>query len=286
MSKQQAAKPMKTVHLIASILLLNLDLISSFQSYNVYSTTRSLQPIKSLPSKRESKIMFNTKLETPVLQMLPSAFVSTPAAVLAPISVFYQNFPLASSLITCALNGSAADFLSQSRRIRDKTRRIRDKTRRIRYKITSYRAGSLIASTEERINWKQNIAFMAYNGIFIGGLTHIILNHFYPALLGDAATLRVVMSKVLLDAFVMAPILWLPPAYLVKAKVSGSSLKEGLRKYGEDIYSEGLLLKYWSVWIPVLSITFSIIPKHFVIVFNSVVSFFWLILLSTLSSKS
>ena len=79
--------------------------------------------------------------------------------------------------------------------------------------------------------------------------------------------------------------MWLPPAYLVKAVLYNYSFKEGLEKYWADI-KEGLLLKYWALWLPALSFSFSTVPDHLRVAFMAVVSFFWFIIFSASSAET
>jgi hypothetical protein len=61
---------------------------------------------------------------------------------------------------------------------------------------------------------------------------------------------------------------------------------EALRRYFDDIKNHGLLKKYVTLWGPVQCLTFSVIPEHFRVSFIAVVSFFWLIILSSITSKA
>jgi hypothetical protein len=45
------------------------------------------------------------------------------------------------------------------------------------------------------------------------------------------------------------------------------------------------LWKYWAIWTPTQCITFSIVPEHLRIPFIAAVSFGWLILLSSITSR-
>lgn len=102
---------------------------------------------------------------------------------------------------------------------------------------------------------------------------------------GSGTELSVVAVKVCFDLFVQTTILTLPIAYLTKAAIFRYSVKEGLQRYWEDITTHGLLLKYFALWGPVQCLTFSIIPEQFRVGWIAVVSFFWLIILSTISAK-
>jgi protein Mpv17 len=65
----------------------------------------------------------------------------------------------------------------------------------------------------------------------------------------------------------------------------GQTPGEGLAKYVKDIKDQGLLQKYWSVWLPAQTLQFSVVPHHLQVAFLATVSFFWFMLFSHLSSK-
>ena len=98
----------------------------------------------------------------------------------------------------------------------------------------------------------------------------------------DAVT---VLTKVCFDLFVQTIFLTLPIAYLSKALIFRYSAKEAFRRYVDDIRNHGLLTKYFALWGPVQCLTFSIVPEHFRVTFIAAVSFFWLIILSSIASK-
>ena len=63
------------------------------------------------------------------------------------------------------------------------------------------------------------------------------------------------------------------------------SFKEAIARYKDDVLNNGLLTKYWSLWGPVQCLTFSVIPEHLRIVWIAFVSFFWLIIFSSIAAK-
>lgn len=95
-----------------------------------------------------------------------------------------------------------------------------------------------------------------------------------------------VLKKVSFDMIVQTPCVTLPIAYITKSILYKYSLQEAMRRYLGDIRNHGLLKKYWALWGPVQCVTFSIIPEHWRVTFIAVVSFFWLIILSSIASKS
>ena len=107
----------------------------------------------------------------------------------------------------------------------------------------------------------------------------------FPRLFGSEHSLATSAKEVLFDNFVSAPLLWLPPAYIIKSLLYDSPVQEGLLSYYEDVKYNGLLTKYWTIWVPAQSISFTVVPDHLRVVFMAAISFFWFILLSTLSAS-
>lgn len=105
-----------------------------------------------------------------------------------------------------------------------------------------------------------------------------------PFFFGTGTDLTTVATKVVFDQFVTTPFLCLPVAYLVKAAVFDRPLRSGLEHYVQDAKND-LLWKYWLLWTPTTSLTFSVVPEHLRIPFIAFVSFFWLIILSNISSR-
>jgi len=174
------------------------------------------------------------------------------------VSDFYANFPLQAAVLTCGIKASVADGIAQMR-----TRVLGDD-----------------------LEFRRNLAYILYGGIFIGAMCHYEYDVIFPILFGAQHSLWASFQEVVFDNFVSAPLLWLPPAYLFKALVYDYSFKEGLEKYAHDVTENGLLNKYWMVWVPAQSISFTVVPDHLRIVFMATVSFFWFIKLSTLSAES
>lgn len=113
----------------------------------------------------------------------------------------------------------------------------------------------------------------------------IIFNEVFPLIFGTGTELSTVLSKVLCDSLVVTPFICLPVAYLVKSVIFQYSPKEAMRRYSDDVSNNGLLVKYWSLWAPVQCLTFGVVPQHWRIVFIAFVSFFWLIIFSSISAK-
>jgi protein Mpv17 len=140
-------------------------------------------------------------------------------------------------------------------------------------------------SDSASFNWeyRRNLAYVLYGGIFVGSMCHLEYNVLFPQLFGTEHSPQTIFEKVMFDDFISAPLVWLPPAYLIKAWVYDYSMEEGLQKYWRDIQDNSLLTKYWTIWVPAQSVSFSVIPDHLRVAFMASVSFFWFILFSSVS---
>lgn len=185
--------------------------------------------------------------------------------VLGEISTWYRTYPLISSVVTCAVKGCLADLIAQRKN------RIGED-------------GSIL-DRPPPFSFRRNLAYIVYGAINLGLMCEVMYNHAYPFLFKNTAGMAKLMTTVAFDNFVTAPLLWLPPVYFVKAVLFGQSLSSGGHKYIDDVRNEGLLTAYWKVWIPAQIINFWKVPAHLRVAFMAGTSFFWLIILSCLSSN-
>lgn len=207
-------------------------------------------------SLQHHQLAHATHASTPAL---PSSTSALPMSLMD-VSDFYADFPLQAAVLTCGVKASVADGIAQVRK-------------------PSF--GCL-----DDLEVRRNLAYIVYGGIFVGAMCHYEYDVIFPLLFGNDHSLWTSMREVLFDVFVSGPLLWLPPAYLIKAVMYDYPLQEGLQKYANDVMKNGLLLKYWAVWLPAQSISFTVVPDHLRIVFMASVSFFWFILFSTVASAT
>ena len=234
----------------------------------------------------------------PQMMMEATNLLSQPVlgSVLGAIDSFYRNSPVEAAALTCGAKAAASDTISQRR-------------------------ASLAALGFQNFCWSRNAVFTAYGAIYTGCVQHYLYNEVYPQIFGSSTSMATVLETVAFDNLVHAPLLCLPSLYLLKAVVFEQPLKEvgfrirgsnrrrlslfmpslppclsclltqtapaqsqGLSKYLADARGD-LLLNYWAVWTPAQCLTFSVVPEHLRIPFVAFVSFFWLIILSTISSR-
>lgn len=194
-----------------------------------------------------------------------SALAAIPAAAAlsaagATVANFYKTFPLVAGFLTASTKASMADSMAQ-------------------YRDTS----------TTRFNVKRNLAMVLYSGLVLGVSVEVMYNHLFPLIFGmttQGTALAAAVKMTLFDGFVNAPLLWLPPAYIAKAIVFKYPKREGIRKYLADVRHNGLLNKYWSLWLPATMINFLFVPDHFRVAFVAFVSFFWMIVLSVVANNN
>lgn len=196
----------------------------------------------------------------------PSSATSSLSKVASAISTFYRNNPLLAAFLTCGTNASAADIVAQ----------------KVTPGAVEARQGG--EQTSRPIEFRRTLGFLLYGGLYQGIAQEFLYNRFMPILFGTGTAPLAVIGKVLFDMLILTPFLCLPFAYAFKSLVYQRPLSDAWRRYAFDVQKAGLLKKFWSLWGPVQCLTFSVIPEHFRVSFVSSVSFFWLIVLSTISS--
>ena len=209
---------------------------------------------------------------TTIAKRTKSTSTSLNAFGMEDVSHLYEIYPLQSAIVTCGVKASVADAIAQ-----------------VQAFLKLQQASSNDDdddNNELNLEFKRNIAYFIYGSMFVGAMCHVEYNILFPYLFGTSHDWTTVIKKVMFDDFISGPWLWLPPAYFIKAIMLDYPLSEGWQKYVHDVKHEGLLLKYWALWIPAQSITFSVIPDHLRVAFMASVSFFWFILFSALSANS
>lgn len=204
---------------------------------------------------------------------LASSFASV---LTTQLSTVWATQPYTVAAVVCGLKASAADYLAQKRQSRKKEQQN-------------------AAQKAIRTDRTRNFSFLLYGSLYQGIAQEYIYNHLYPVWFdhllvgysGTFATLATACIKVAFDLLVQTCLVTLPIAYLVKAVIFRYGFREAIvNRYWGDITQHGLLKKYYLLWGPVNILTFSVVPEAYRITWIAFVSFFWLVILSTISSKS
>lgn len=191
---------------------------------------------------------------------------------------FWRNSPYLAAALTCGVKASAADLVAQRRQEAANTSDDDGAAAAV--------AEVAMSSAPPRMDLKRNFAYIVYGSVYQGMAQEYIYNHLYPVFFGSGTDVLTVLSKVLFDLLVQTTLVTLPIAYMSKAIIYRYSFREAIRRYLDDIRNHGLLTKYFLLWGPVQCLTFSIVPEHFRVTFIACISFFWLIILSTIASKT
>jgi hypothetical protein len=185
------------------------------------------------------------------------------------VDAFWQTSPYTAAAIVCGIKASAADFIAQSNAsFQNKQANDNDND-----------------DTLYCLDMRRNIGFLIYGSLYQGISHEYIFNHLYPAWFGTGTSLEEVAIKVAFNLFLQTTLVTLPIFYLLQAGMVGDSCQTALVKYKHDIVRKELWQKCWLLWGPTMCVTFSVVPEHWRVTFVAVVSFFWLILLSSISGS-
>ena len=213
-------------------------------------------------------------MKLPILSVLLCCLSGASSLSLQPalsaINTAFELNPYAAGAFVAGVKAGSADLLAQKRQIR----------------LAKAEKDPQEVETEKPkgLDVQRALAFLLYGAVYQGLAQEYTYNHLYPILFGTETTVTNVLKKVFCDMFVQTPLLTLPIAYYAKAVLVGNSFKHAMAHYVDDIKNRGLLFKFWGLWTPVQCLTFSIIPEHFRVSFIALVSFFWVIILSSLSA--
>lgn len=196
--------------------------------------------------------------------------------LLAGLNSFYMSYPLLSAITTCSVKGCLADCIAQRRNNAEEASNDYDESS----------LGKAKSSNKPKFSLRRNAAYILYGGGILGVFCDVMYNFVYPFLFGGMDGIVHLVAVVVFDNLISAPLIWLPPVYFVKAILYGQTLKSGIQKYSNDVQHNGLLKQYWTIWFPAQIVNFSLVPAHLRIAFMAGISFFWMILLSCISSNN
>lgn len=234
------------------------------------------------------------------------------------VDTFFQTQPYVSAFLTCSFKASAADFVAQARQrneaaaasaLAEEDLPFEDADgddnflaaagQQVLMRQTSSAAIAAIADTDAAaargVDVSRNLGFLVYGGLYQGMFQQFLYNTVFPRIFPDDNAWTTIAAQVGTDMALVTPLLCLPIAYMFKtafastgdgAGDSSSLIERGLLKYVADVKERGLLFKYWSLWIPVQTLTFGVVPHHYRIAFIACVSFVWMFILSTVSTAS
>lgn len=174
-------------------------------------------------------------------------------ALLAYFPYFYSAYPLAAAMATCGFKSMFADFLSQMK------------------------------SWDGKYCFRRSLSGLAYGALVLGVGSKLAYTQVLPRICPPGA-IGVAMQCVL-DNFVLAPMIWIPGAYVSKALFFQFPLKEAMGNYLQDIKVGGILQKYWKLWVPAQLLNFSLMPQHLRVPFVAGVGFLWFMILMNLTHK-
>lgn len=225
-----------------------------------------------------SRSILNTVAEAQTSTQLNNSLLTT---VFAGADAFFRNSPYVAAAVVCSIKASTADIIAQRRHFKKR----REEGDDLDVVINS--DGSLTTTeASTKVDFRRNLAYMVYGAFYQGLFLEHSYNHIYPWMFGTSADFFSVVKKVSFDMMFQSPVLTLPIAYLSKALIFRYPFREAIRRYVDDVMNHKLLLKYYILWIPMMVIAFGFVPDHFRVTFCASISFFWMIILSSISNKN
>ena len=197
--------------------------------------------------------------------------------MLAAYSAAYRRLPLTVAFATCFLKGSAADCVTQ---------------------LVTRRTTPAPADDAARwdLDWSRNLAFATWSGAYLGSWQHVLFNVLYGTFDRRFRSSKALAAgaKVVFDNFVHLPFLYFPLYYVSQPVLRGEASRDGgtsmqeamqegwanYKKHGYETVVSGL-----SLWIPVSTVNFYLVPPPLRVGFMAVVSFGWLTVLSFISNN-
>jgi len=254
---------------VATLLMLLLGTVSAFAPTSpslAVPTSSSRHVFGPIQQTKVSHVKFSQSGVSTCNNGLSSTALAASAIPLPKLAVigvtiakFYKTYPIIAGFCTASTKACLADCLAQYRDV-----------------------------CETKFNFKRNLAMVLYSGTILGVSCEIMYNRIFPLIFGPNPVEKSVARAVkmtLFDGFINAPFFWLPPAYIAQALIYGYPKREAIKKYITDVKENGLLKKYWSLWLPMTMINFLFMPAHFRVAFVAGVSFFWMIILSIVANK-
>jgi hypothetical protein len=179
------------------------------------------------------------------------------------LDTFWKNQnPFVTAAVVCAIKAFSADLFAQKRT----------------------QALSETDSKRFTFDKRRSLSFVLYGAAYQGVCQEFIYNNLYSFLFGNGTTFLVVAKKVIFDAIFHNLLVCVPMSYVIKSLVFGTGVKVGIQQYIDDVLHKGLMIKYYSIWMPTNALIFTI-PKHWRITVMAMVSFFWMTILSTISTR-
>jgi len=257
---------LRTLLLVAACF--NEQLLSPARAFQPSSTRQEIRIHSPKPLKAVEVIA-----AIDGTQAMATAGITGHASISTAVNSFFQSQPYLASFLTCSVKASAADVIAQRQEDGPS-----DET------LTELESMS-------EIDFSRNLGFLLYGGLYTGMAQNFLYTVLYPMWFGTEESWSIIFKQVMADNFIFGPLLCLPIAYAFKAAFTSEegltreSLVQGLEKYVEDVRERGLMTKYWTIWMPVQFLTFSVIPSHFRVAFVAAVSFFWIFILSSVAAS-
>mmetsp|Transcript_13650 Transcript_13650/g.20787 ORF Transcript_13650/g.20787 Transcript_13650/m.20787 type:complete len:222 (-) Transcript_13650:75-740(-) len=138
-----------------------------------------------------------------------------------------------------------------------------------------------ISNSNEKIDWLRMGHFFLLGSFWVAPVTHTwygaLSTRFFPG----SGTVERVSKRVLVDQFAFAPL-------FLTSFMGGLFLMEGRQNILQQLKEvvPSAIIANWSLWIPAMTINFSIVPLKYQVLFGNNVALLWTVYLSYISKHS
>ena len=173
--------------------------------------------------------------------------------LLAHVPYYYKAYPLAAAMATCGLKSMVADAISQAK------------------------------SWAGTWDWKRSLSGLFYGAVILGMGSKMAYSQVLPRICPPGVA--GIAASCVIDNFLLAPTIWLPGAYVVKALFYRYSIREAIANYVADVRGDRLFVSYWKLWVPAQFLNFAFVPSHLQVPCMAAVGFVWYFILSSMAYK-
>ena len=167
----------------------------------------------------------------------------------------YVKWPYIMAFGTCVCKGSISDNITQTKLEQN-------------------------SKSQNEFDWKRNVRFSVWSGLYCGSFQHLVYNVFYSRLFPVITPMNRI-AVTIVDCFGHVPFVAMPNYYIFRSLILGGSAVDGVYDYWNEKWN--VLSAYWKLWIPAMFCIMSFVPYEFRILSIGVVSIVWLAILSYLA---
>lgn len=181
------------------------------------------------------------------------------------------SHPFRTSVVTGAILGWAGDALTQHRQMMEQ-------------EAENKQMGDIEPAQPITFDVRRSLAFMAFSAYMSGPVNYVWLVQLQRMVsrLAPTGGIRALATKMMLQATILQPLIFLPSFFTFNGIVRGWSFQHTIERARKEYWST---LRYvWAFWTPAVAFAFGVLPIRQQAVFFAFVGFMWNACLSAFSN--